>query len=278
MYLPLFEIEVKHQFFTSGMHRAFAVTPTLRTEALAESLGVSSRSTPDGIRVFYESRRLQALDSYAEQVGAPVQLGFKLTSLDHLFARYTEPMPPPGSLFYFDHECAREESVECSRLHGDTVVSEQEMEPLESPRVEALLAPEEQVAPPLGVIGITLVPASEMHTYTVRFAARKAFWTYYLLGRFARPGLYMEDAKGEVDFDALGEVTLPDKRVAQAFRTTSMLPLQDRYHNRFQIIDPDAVGDRVLMARMPGAAVRQTYQERRDGTDISMAEIFIHGS
>lgn len=56
-----------------------------------------------------------------------------------------------------------------------------------------------------------------------------------------------------------------------------MLPLQDRYHNRFQIIDPDAKGDRVLMARMPGAEVRQTYQERRNGQDVAVSEIFING-
>ena len=56
-----------------------------------------------------------------------------------------------------------------------------------------------------------------------------------------------------------------------------MLPLQDRYHNRFQIIDPDATGDRVLMARMPGAQVRQTYQERLNGMDVAVSEIFING-
>jgi hypothetical protein len=114
-------------------------------------------------------------------------------------------------------------------------------------------------------------------TYSIRFAARRTFWTYYLLGSFARDGLYMEDAKGETAFDALGEVTLPDHRVARAFRTTAMLPLQDRYHNRFQIIDPEAVGDRVLMARMPGAQVRQTYPERLHGVEVAVSEIFING-
>jgi hypothetical protein len=54
--------------------------------------------------------------------------------------------------------------------------------------------------------------------------------------------------------------------------------LQDRYHNRFQIIDPDAEGDRVLMARMPGAEVRQTYPERRHATDVAVSEIFINGA
>ena len=78
--------------------------------------------------------------------------------------------------------------------------------------------------------------------------------------------------------NSLGEVTLPGNRVAKAFRTKSMLPLQDRYHNRFQIIDPEAVGDRVLMARMPGAEVRQTYQERQQGTDVTLSDIFINGA
>jgi hypothetical protein len=65
---------------------------------------------------------------------------------------------------------------------------------------------------------------------------------------------------------------------SRAFRTTSMLPLQDRYHNRFQVIDPDATGDRVLMAQLPGAKVCQTYAERRNGTEVAVSEIFIHGA
>ena len=278
MYLPLFDIEVTHQFFTSGTHRTFTVSPTLRTEARAAQLGVSSQPTPKGIRVLYEARRLQAWQRGAGNPPTALSLGFKLDTPDHLFVRYTEPMGPGGSLFYFDQRCAQVESSECSRLHRGAQVSEQEVEPLDSPRVDELLEPTEQADPPLGVIRISLSPSDGPRTYAIRFAARKTFWTYYLLGRFARDGLYLEDAKGETEFDSLGEVTLPDKRVARAFRTTSRLPLQDRYHNRFQIIDPDAEGDRVLMARMPGAEVRQTYAERRHGTEVAVSEIFIHGA
>ncbi len=254
------------------------MSPTVRTEALAVQLGLSTRQTPDGIRVSYDSRRLEALRGGAGDPDTALQLGFKLDTPDHLFARYTEPFCPDDCLFYFDQRGVQEASSERSRLHRDARVSGHEIEPLESPRVDALLEPTERVAPPLGVIGISLAPSNGPRTYSIRFAARKTFWTYYLLGRFARDGLYMEDAKGETEFDALGEVTLPGDRVARAFRTTTMLPLQDRYHNRFQIIDPDADGDSVLMARMPGAAVRQTYQERRSGTDVSVSEIFINGS
>ncbi len=278
MYLPWFDIEVRHGFFTSGTHRIFTVSPTARTEALTTQLGISSRQTPDGIRVFYESRRLPELSDYSNAPETALQLGFKLETSDHLFTRYTEPSCPDGSLFYFDQRYAPEESAERSRLHHGAHVSEREVEPLDSPRVGALLEPAERDAPPLGVIGIALPPAEGPRTYAIRFAPLKAFWTYYLLGRFARDGLYMEDAKGETNFDALGEVTLPGNRVARAFRTTAVLPLQDRYHNRFQIIDPEAHGDRVLMARMPGAQVRQTYRERHAGADVAMSEIFIDGA
>ena len=277
MYLPWFDIDVKHQFFTSGMYQTFTVSPTVRTEALAAPLGVSSQQTPDGIRVFYESRSLETLQRCADNPETALQLGFKLDTSDHLFARYTEPTCPGGSLFYFDQSCAQVESPERSRLHRCAQVSGHEVEPADSPRVSDLLEPTEQEALPLGVIRIPLSPSEGLRTYSIRFAARKTFWTYYLLGRFARDGLYMEDAKGETEFDSLGEVTLPGNRVARAFRTTSMLPLQDRYHNRFQIIDPDAEGDRVLMARMPGAQVRQTYPERLNGTDVAVSEIFIKG-
>jgi hypothetical protein len=278
MYLPLFDIEVKHQFFTSGTHRTFTVSPTVRTEARAAQLGVSSQPTPDGIRVLYEARRLEALQRGAGSSQTALSLGFKLDTPDHLFARYTEPICPGGSLFYFDQRCAQVESSERSRLHRDAQVSGYEVESLGSPRVDELLEPTEQVNPPLGVISISLLPSDRLRTYSIRFAARKTFWIYYLLGRFPRDGLYLEDAKGETEFDSLGEVTLPGNQMARVFRTTSMLPLQDRYHNRFQVIDPEAKGDRVLMARMPGAKVRQTYAERHHGMEVAVSEIFIHGA
>ena len=273
MYLPLFDIEVRHQFFTSGMHRTFTVSPTAGAEALADQLGLSSRQTPDGVRVFYESRRLQ--DLQAADAGAA--LAFKLETPDHMFGRYTEPACPEGSLFYFDQREAQEETVERSRLHREAHVSETEVEWLEAPRVDELLAAEERAPAPLGLIRISPTPSEVLRTYYIRFAARRTFWTYYLLGSFARDGLYMEDAKGEVEFDPLGEVTLPGGQAARGFRTTTPLPLQDRYHNRFQIIDPDAAGDRVLMARMPGASVRQTYVERPYREDAAVSELFING-
>jgi len=107
MYLPLFDIEVRHQFFTSGMHRTFTVSPTERTEALATQLGVSSRQTPDGIRVFYESRRLHELQGDIDHADVSLSLAFKLDTPDHLFTRYTEPTCPGGSLFYFDQQEAQ---------------------------------------------------------------------------------------------------------------------------------------------------------------------------
>jgi hypothetical protein len=87
MYLPWFDIEVTHQFFTSGTHRTFTVSPTVRTEARAAQLGVSSQPTPDGIRVLYEARRLAASRRGASNPQTALPLGFKLDTPDHLFAR-----------------------------------------------------------------------------------------------------------------------------------------------------------------------------------------------
>jgi hypothetical protein len=170
-------------------------------------------------------------------------------------------------------------------LHRQTQVSCSEIEPIESPRVDALLMPAERETPPLGVINIPLMPSASglfdaqfnvtPRTYQICFAARKTYWTYYLLGQLAKADVYIEDAKGETAFEALGEVVLPGNQVARAFRTTSMLPLQDRYHLRFQIVDPGAEGDRILVARLPGAQVRQAYHERLYGTEEAVSDIFI---
>ncbi len=263
------------------------ISLTAQTEALVEKVGLLCRQTPNGIRVHYESQRLEALQRNASNPQTTLQLGFKLTTADHLFARYTEPICPDDSMFYFDQLYAQVESSETYRLHRKAQVSEREVEPLGSPQVDELLDGADRVAPPLGVIKIWLAPSAgglfdaqlnvTPATYYVRFAARKTYWKYYLLGNLARDGLYMEDAKCETEFDLLGKVSLPGNQVARAFQSTSMLPLQDRYHNRFQIIDPDASGDRILMARLPGAKVRQTHQERLNGTEVAVSEIYING-
>lgn len=267
------------------MRRTLTVSPTVQTEALAAQAGLFSRQTPNGIRVFYELQRLETLQHLACNTQEAVQLGFKLDTADHLFAHYTEPGCPADSLFYFEPSCTRMASADIDCLHRQAQVSCSEIEQIESPRVDALLTPAERVTPPLGVISVPLMPSTRglfdeqfnvmPRTYQICFAARKTYWTYYLLGQLAKEGVYIEDAKGETSFDALGEVILPGNQVAQAFRTTSMLPFQDRYHLRFQIVDPGAEGDRILIARLPGAQVRQAYYERLYGAEEAVSDIFI---
>lgn len=286
MYLPLCDIVVEHQFFTNGIGRTFTVSPTVQTEELAAKVGLLSRRTPHGIRIVYNVQHLEALQRYASNAQPALRLGFKLDSTDHLFASYTEPMCPDDSIFYCDALCAQAESSESYRLHREAHVSASEVEPLGSPRVDELLDQADRGAPPLGLIHISLAPAAggllearvhmKPRTYYVRFAARQTYWTYYLLGHLARDALYIEDAKGETEFDLIGEVSLPGNRVARAFRSTSRLLLQDRYHHRFQLVEPGANGGRVLIARLPGAHMRQTYQERLNGMDRAVSEIFIH--
>ena len=287
MYLPLFDIVMDHQFFMNRMRDTLTVSPTGQTAALIDQLGLSSRQTPNGIRMLYEVQRLDTLQQVAISTQPILQLGFTLVTADHSFARYTEPICPDGSLFYFEQLSAHTESPDTYRLHRDPQVSTAESDSLESPRVNEVLQQADRDHSLLGVINIVLAPTASSvfdaqfnvtpRTYVIRFAARQAYWTYYLLGSFARDGLYMEDAKGEITFESLGEVSLPGDRTAWAFRSTTMLPLQDRYHNRFQIVDPNATGDRILMARMPGAEARQTHQERLNGIEVAISDIFING-
>lgn len=286
MYLPLCEIILEHQFFTNGIGRTCTVSPTVQAEALAVQVGLLSRRTPHGIRIVYDVQHVEALQRYASNAQPALRLGFKLATTDHLFASYTEPMCPNDGMFYFDTLCAQAESSEAYRLHREAHVSESEVAPLGSPRVDELLDQAGRGASPLGLIHISLALTAgglvearghmKPRTYYIRFAARQTYWTYYLLGNLARNALYIEDAKGETEFDLIGEVSLPGNRVARAFRSTSRLLLQDRYHHRFQLVEPGANGGRVLIARLPGADVRQTYQERLNGTDRTVSEIFIH--
>ncbi len=285
MYLPLCEIILEHQFFTNGIGRTFTISPTAQTEVLTGKLGVLSRQTPHGIRIVYDVQHVEALRQYASNAQPGLRLAFTLTTTDHFFARYTESMCPDDGLFYFDTLGAQAESSESYRLHRETHVSASEVEPLRSPRVDALLDHSDQGMPPLGLIHLSLAPTAgglpevltpmKPRTYYIRFAARQTYWTYYLLGNFARDTLYIEDAKGKTEFDALGEVSLPGNRVARAFRSTSRLLLQDRYHHRFQIVEPGANGGRILMARLPGANVRQMHHERLNRSEEAVSDIFI---
>ena len=287
MYLSWFDIEVEHQFFTSGMGRTFTVSPTRKTAELAQEMGLRTRETPNGIHVVYEVQQFEALQRRIDHDPTGLQLGFKLETTDRLFEMYTEPLCAPDSLFNFESSEAEVESDEISRLHREPHVSIHEVEPLESPRIEARLEKQEQMARPLGLIHISLEPSAggvldaqlkaRPRTYHIRFAARKTYWAYYLLDDLARDDLYIEDAKEVVEFDAVGEEALPDNRVARVFQTTSMLAVQDRYHNRFQIVEPGPNGGRILIARLPGPSVRQASQARWGEADRKISKIFITG-
>ena len=101
----------------------------------------------------------------------------------------------------------------------------------------------------LARVAVTLdSPAKRM--VTVRFDAMASHWAYHVIG----PGnqdVMIEDTEGEVLFDTIGTVDLPDGRPARVIRSRAALPARARPVQRFSLSRPGPFGPRTLIPVLP---------------------------
>ena len=97
---------------------------------------------------------------------------------------------------------------------------------------------------------IIAVNHSAKRDLKVRSAAMASHWAYHVVG----PGnedVVIEDAEGEVLFDAMGVVDLPDGTPARVIRSRAALPARARPGQRFSLSRPGPFGPRTLIPVLP---------------------------
>ncbi|MEM9578141.1 MAG: hypothetical protein AAF999_14150 [Pseudomonadota bacterium] len=103
--------------------------------------------------------------------------------------------------------------------------------------------------PRLAQLVIVLNPARK-RTLKVHFAAMTSHWAYHVIG----PGnedVMIEDSEGEVQFDPMGMVDLPDGTAARVIRSRAALPARARPGQRFSLSRPGPFGPRTLIPVLP---------------------------
>jgi hypothetical protein len=103
--------------------------------------------------------------------------------------------------------------------------------------------------PRLAQVAVAIDPSSR-RVLKLRFGAVSSHWAYHVIG----PGnqdVVIEDPEGEVIFDAMGIVDLPDGTPARVIRSRAPLPARARPGQRFSLSRPGPFGPRTLIPVLP---------------------------
>ena len=126
----------------------------------------------------------------------------------------------------------------------------------------------------LAQVSIGLVPGS-LRRMTLRCEAVASHWAYHVTG----PGsdeVIIEDSEGEVEFDPLGAVDLPDGTPAHVIRTRSALPARARPLQRFSLSRPGPFGPRTLIPVLPAPQPLFTSVPAPDGAGaLIQSDIYV---
>lgn len=286
-YSQLFSIEVRHSFFSSGLCSHLEFVPTPKTAGQIINAGLLCKESKGGVRVFYDLERLDSLRLHAADQDEPLNLVFKAYARDPLFMNYTQgDSSQDDGVRYFDSSNAVRETEGGMRLHADEYAGSGDYRPLDSPGLQGVLTSTDQLVRPTFVVNIGVPQeaanalggdANEVSlNYFVSFQERQTFWKYFLMGEFARDGLYVADLDNSTEFESSGTQVLADERTAFTFVSKTSLPMRERSEYRFQLRERGSGNEKVLIRRLPVASAAQIGVERTDSRSALVSEMYIN--
>ena len=285
-YQTLLNIVVKHNFFTSGVCPCLNFFPTGQTRRLFENAGLLQKKTTGGIQILYDRSRVEALKLYAEDPLEPLCFDFKVYSTDSRFKSYSEAFAAAqNGILYLDNREIAPANGDVS-LSARTAKSFDDLMESDAIALSNVIEMRDRLLPPVLLLRLFAETdegshlahwlGSEQTTYTIELEPGKMRWKYYLLGRIARPDAYVHDPDNQVDFEALGETSLPEQRIAFAFRTKQAITLHDYYDFRFQLKRKGLGAGHVLIQRLPVASIGQTGREMIADQSTLVSEIYVN--
>jgi|GEM_PF-4688218 len=265
---PLLSVTLEHGYFADGVAQGVAFRPDTATAKRLAGPWYAWQGRNGRLAVAADAANPPPADE------AGLALRFLLWPADAALVPASEAFLTAGpQMARLSTEAKVQEADGRWRLHsGETVTADDMAEPAADAHAHPAV-PERR---PLADLSLTLPdPADAPLDCVVRFASRKVFWTYLVLGGDRLGPLSVVDAAGDQAFERLEPVALPGQRTALPFRSANPLALAERTPYRFQLREQNSVADRVLVRRLPAASNRFRPISGPDGPGMQ-AEIFVN--
>lgn len=262
----ILNVTVEHGFYADGLAQGLAFRPDAGTTRRLQAPWWAMRTNDHQLLVVGDLDAAAAADDLAP-------LRFLAWVGDPALWTVSEPfVAVPDKLLRFASERAVRDDDGRWRLHKGTTVARDD---LRSPHADAQPHPLVPARRPLFELVVTPDAQAGPRDAVIRFAARRAFWTYHLQGRNGFGPLRVVDADGALDFKDLGSTRLATTGEARSFRSARPLALGERPAHRFQVRERRGDAERVVVRRLPGPSARLSrVPDRRDRA--VQAEIFVN--
>ncbi len=279
-YHPLFHLRVQHLFFNEASGLRLDFVPTPYSQALLQRAGLLTRASANGLDVFYDAEKTEALGHYLSDSDDPFSFQYRVFSKDPRFRNYTKaPAYRDDALLYFGNQNVLDDALHGFLLHTSPSVSEADFRSLESPELVSLLSKKDHLLRPAFVVDLRLsesVLREGAKHYVIQFDARATYWKYYFLGHLTEKEPCISDLNNKTEFEFGGTTVLPGDQTAFVFRSKTAIPLRENFQSRFQLREKREGNGKIIIKRLPFASAHQISTETINGKESVVSEIYVN--
>lgn len=281
-YQPLFTVSIEHSYFVDGLWKGLDFVASPATSKMTDGAGILVKVTENGIGVFYDEDKAQALRLYATDTAGLLRFSFKVYAKDKAFENYTTPYAQKENSILCFGNLGKTGDAEGGKIRLSELdfVSEADFTEMDALIAEETLNARDRRVPPDFVVNICVEPGNNacqnIRDFCIRFSARQSFWKYYLLGNMNRGNAFIVDLDNRVEFEPCGDVVLPGNRPAKVFRSKERIPVLEKSSYRFQLREQGQGGGKVLVKRLPVASESRLGREAINGKSEIVLENYVN--
>ena len=224
-YTLVFNIDIKHTYFSSGICEDLTYSPTIDTKQIIDKYGFIIRKTVSGFQLYSNTNQsIEDYLTYIQQVTETTAFEFTGTAINQVFYNYTAEIPVVeiGVLSY-----------ESNRLVNNSVSLQ-----------ETFIAKSD--ASHIISIKILFNDIIKAHTpdtqlsYQILLNARNTQWQYYIINNSNQEytEIAIESNTTEIQFTNEGETTLQNGQKATLFSSgEALIPLKNVAEHKFDIVN-----------------------------------------
>lgn len=281
-YELLVSVVYRHEFFPNRKFDKLSTEPTSSTREALTKNGLLFRCSPDGFRIFFDTRWAGGVRERETLLQEAQDLLFLLTLHDADFYHYTDldPGDITRSFFYLSNESpGGGERVKPELLHEGDFVTEND-------RVYFSKLPQHFFGKPFGWLQLTL-NAKLTEVYEARWPVRSVYWKYIVVSQHLKelnkPAII--DPVTKQVFAGPEPILLPDNRSALSFVSETPISFLTAEKQLFQLVEnfeEESGRYKVVLSALPHADprilsdVRDAKDRKAKKATAYFSEIFIY--